>query len=166
MTLGTGFGTKGLTDKNLPNDGLLNKLDNNEAALAGSHTPNMLLTMLFLLIVFTRETSIFASCEFSKDCATPFNLDAINDLLIIPFATLHIPFIWKFKCSFFKSGNTVDKMIIDYKTYRPQPFTKELSKNIKDVFEVKPLVIHLESGTLAQEFELSVKAPRFVDKRT
>jgi phenylacetate-CoA ligase len=33
------------------------------------------------------------------------------------------------------------------------------------VFEVRPVINLLETGTLAKEFEASVKAPRFVDKR-
>ncbi len=35
----------------------------------------------------------------------------------------------------------------------------------KATFEVKPEVVVLETGSLAKEFETSVKAPRFVDKR-
>lgn len=36
---------------------------------------------------------------------------------------------------------------------------------IRKVFEVRPEIEVLETGTLAHEFETSVKAPRFVDKR-
>ena len=32
-------------------------------------------------------------------------------------------------------------------------------------FEVTPEIVILERGTLAKEFESSIKAPRFVDKR-
>ncbi len=35
----------------------------------------------------------------------------------------------------------------------------------KATFEVTPEVVVLERGTLAREFEASVKAPRFVDRR-
>ena len=45
----------------------------------------------------------------------------------------------------------------------------ELSKNIiidtKNKFEITPSVIILKRGTLATEFESSLKAPRFVDRR-
>jgi len=35
----------------------------------------------------------------------------------------------------------------------------------RQTFEVRPVVSVLALGTLAKEFESSVKAPRFVDKR-
>lgn len=41
-----------------------------------------------------------------------------------------------------------------------------IARRIKGVFEVSPEVIVLPLGTLAKEFESSVKAPRFVDART
>ena len=42
---------------------------------------------------------------------------------------------------------------------------RELAGSVKARFEVTPEVEVLEPGTLAREFEKSVKAPRFVDKR-
>lgn len=42
----------------------------------------------------------------------------------------------------------------------------ELADIIKKTFEVTPRIEILPTGTLAAEFESSVKAPRFVDKRT
>ncbi len=42
---------------------------------------------------------------------------------------------------------------------------KELESETKRVFEITPQVTILEVGTLAKEFESSVKAPRFVDRR-
>ena len=42
----------------------------------------------------------------------------------------------------------------------------ELSRRIKTVFEVTPEIVVLETGTLAREFESSVKAPRFLDRRS
>jgi phenylacetate-CoA ligase len=36
---------------------------------------------------------------------------------------------------------------------------------VRKTFEVRPDVEVLPTGTLAREFESSVKAPRFVDKR-
>ncbi len=41
----------------------------------------------------------------------------------------------------------------------------QISRAIKTAFEVQPAVETLELGTLAQRFESSVKAPRFVDQR-
>ena len=43
--------------------------------------------------------------------------------------------------------------------------SKTIIKDTKNKFEVTPKVVILERGTLANEFENSVKAPRFVDKR-
>jgi len=42
---------------------------------------------------------------------------------------------------------------------------KELESETKRVFEITLQVTILEVGTLAKEFENSVKAPRFVDRR-
>lgn len=46
-----------------------------------------------------------------------------------------------------------------------QAVALELTKGIKDTFEVTPELVTLETGTLAKEFEASVKAPRFTDSR-
>jgi phenylacetate-CoA ligase len=43
--------------------------------------------------------------------------------------------------------------------------TRTLSEAVKARFELTPEVEVLETGTLAREFEKSVKAPRFVDRR-
>jgi len=40
-----------------------------------------------------------------------------------------------------------------------------LANKVRSVFEVRPDIEVLEAGTLAKEFESSVKAPRFVDRR-
>jgi hypothetical protein len=44
--------------------------------------------------------------------------------------------------------------------------TENLQANIRNTFEVTAGVNILERGTLALEFEQSVKAQRFLDKRT
>ena len=36
---------------------------------------------------------------------------------------------------------------------------------MREQFELTPQVVVLETGTLAKEFEASVKMPRFVDRR-
>jgi phenylacetate-CoA ligase len=46
-----------------------------------------------------------------------------------------------------------------------QAATRDLSNVIRGTFEVKPEVIVLPLGTLAKEFEASIKAPRILDKR-
>jgi phenylacetate-CoA ligase len=40
-----------------------------------------------------------------------------------------------------------------------------VERQTKMKFEVTPTIVVLEAGTLAREFESSVKAPRFVDAR-
>ncbi len=42
---------------------------------------------------------------------------------------------------------------------------RDVERRTKALFEVSPEVVVLETGTLAAEFEASVKAPRFVDRR-
>ena len=42
---------------------------------------------------------------------------------------------------------------------------QRVSNAIKATFEVSPEIVVLESGTLATEFESSVKAPGFADRR-
>jgi phenylacetate-CoA ligase len=42
----------------------------------------------------------------------------------------------------------------------------QLEKSIKNKFEVTPVLRPVPPGTVAREFESSVKAPRFLDKRT
>ncbi len=47
----------------------------------------------------------------------------------------------------------------------PAALHAKLNSAFKQTFESSPEVVVLERGTLAKEFEASVKAPRFVDKR-
>ena len=48
----------------------------------------------------------------------------------------------------------------------PAAAAAEVEHEIKRVFEISPHVVTLELGTLAREFESSVKAPRIRDLRT
>jgi hypothetical protein len=41
----------------------------------------------------------------------------------------------------------------------------DLEKSIKARFEITPVIRAVPPGTIAREFESSVKAPRFLDKR-
>jgi phenylacetate-CoA ligase len=41
----------------------------------------------------------------------------------------------------------------------------EIERAVKARFEVTPLIRRVPPGTIAREFESSVKAPRFLDKR-
>ena len=99
---------------------------------------------------------------FSKIKGININHSEFEDFIF------RIPEINDFKVEF-QATDGLDELLLSVeisKLTNSKILIKELSKNIKDVFEVKPMIIQLESGTLAQEFELSVKAPRFVDTRT
>ena len=42
---------------------------------------------------------------------------------------------------------------------------EDLERRTKETFELSPDIVILEPGVLAGEFEASVKAPRFIDRR-
>jgi phenylacetate-CoA ligase len=48
----------------------------------------------------------------------------------------------------------------------PDAAAREVVQAVKRTFEVSPEVTVLDLGTLAKNFESSIKAPRFVDERT
>ncbi|MGB7100646.1 MAG: AMP-binding protein [Xanthobacteraceae bacterium] len=50
-------------------------------------------------------------------------------------------------------------------TVDPDAACTRVGSSVKEVFEITPLVEALKRGTLATEFERSLKAPRFVDRR-
>ena len=66
------------------------------------------------------------------------------------------------------SDNDLDVLRLSIEVLHSRNSVK-LSENIiadtKNKFEVTPTVAVLKRGTLAMEFESSVKAPRFVDRR-
>jgi len=47
----------------------------------------------------------------------------------------------------------------------PTPVTDGLQTAVRDTFGLTPEVVVLDAGTLAKEFEASVKTPRFSDRR-
>jgi phenylacetate-CoA ligase len=47
----------------------------------------------------------------------------------------------------------------------PAPVSDGLQTTVRDTFGLTPEVVVLDAGTLAKEFEASVKTPRFVDRR-
>jgi phenylacetate-CoA ligase len=51
------------------------------------------------------------------------------------------------------------------RTVDPATVAATLADAVKRTFEITPEVAVLETGTLAREFEASVKAPRFADRR-
>ena len=65
-----------------------------------------------------------------------------------------------------EGGSDILYLGIELKRGSNAQHAEELVENtIRQTFEVRPEVDVLEIGTLAKEFESSVKAPRFVDKR-
>jgi phenylacetate-CoA ligase len=47
----------------------------------------------------------------------------------------------------------------------PAAAAERLKAAVHDRFELTPRIVMVEAGTLAKEFEASVKMPRFVDRR-
>jgi phenylacetate-CoA ligase len=47
----------------------------------------------------------------------------------------------------------------------PGPVSDGLQTMVRDTFGLTPEIVVLDAGTLAKEFETSVKTPRFVDRR-
>ncbi len=47
----------------------------------------------------------------------------------------------------------------------PDIVTSDIAERVRKIFEVRPDITVVEPGDLAREFETSVKAPRFVDRR-
>lgn len=72
-----------------------------------------------------------------------------------------------FKCELVNTGaNDVFRLSIELaRNVDGAGTVNALGTRIKDTFEVSPEIAVLPAGTLAQEFESSVKAPRFSDNR-
>ncbi len=72
-----------------------------------------------------------------------------------------------FKCELVTAGAN-DRLRVSIEVRRganAEAVTRELTRGVKETFEVSPELVILETGTLAREFESSVKAPRFTDSR-
>lgn len=73
-----------------------------------------------------------------------------------------------FKCEAVTVG-ALDRLRVSVELRReadPAAAVAEVEREIKRVFEISPQVVTLEVGTLAREFESSIKAPRIRDLRT
>jgi phenylacetate-CoA ligase len=58
------------------------------------------------------------------------------------------------------------RVLIEIKGTQDESATcNDVGTSIKSVFEITPVVEALKRGTLATEFERSLKAPRFIDRR-
>jgi phenylacetate-CoA ligase len=65
-----------------------------------------------------------------------------------------------------EGGNDILRLAIEVRRGTDAgALAKTLSLKIKESFELAPQIVVLETGTLAREFEASVKAARFVDRR-
>lgn len=72
-----------------------------------------------------------------------------------------------FKCEAVSEGD-LDLLRLSVEFARgtdPSAASRALAHAVKQAFEVTPEVVVLATGTLAREFESSVKAPRFADRR-
>jgi phenylacetate-CoA ligase len=73
-----------------------------------------------------------------------------------------------FKLELASAGSGLDTLVLSVELRRgaeTAATAREITERTKAVFEVTPEIRVLELGTLAKEFESSVKAPRFVDRR-
>ena len=79
-----------------------------------------------------------------------------------------IPEILDFKAEAVTSQDDRENLCLSVEIKREADAAKvmaDLVERVKRTFELTPVPIQLENGTLAREFESSVKAPRFVDLR-
>ena len=64
------------------------------------------------------------------------------------------------------SGNDILRLLIEpRRDINENTLRSEVDANVRKTFEVTPEIVFLERGTLGKEFEASIKAARFVDKR-
>jgi phenylacetate-CoA ligase len=78
-----------------------------------------------------------------------------------------VPEVSDFKCEAVGTGG-LDQLRVSIEVKRgaaPPAVAAALAQAVKRVFEVTPEIVVLETGTVAREFESSVKAPRFADRR-
>jgi phenylacetate-CoA ligase len=78
-----------------------------------------------------------------------------------------VPEVSDFKCEAVATGD-LDQLRVSIEVKRgaePAAVAATLAQMVKRTFEVTPEIVVLDTGTLAREFESSVKAPRFADRR-
>jgi len=65
-----------------------------------------------------------------------------------------------------ESGNDILRLLIEpRRDINENALRGEVDATVRKTFEVTPEIVFLERGTLGKEFEASIKAARFVDKR-
>jgi len=112
--------------------------------------------------------SVFPMIRHAHRTAGFFKVRGVNvnhsDLEDFMFA---LPTIGDFKAEAVNDGgNDILRLTIESTGGGPAgDLATTLSAEIKAAFEITPEIVVAERGTLAREFEKSVKAPRFVDRR-
>ena len=99
---------------------------------------------------------------FSKIRGININHSEFEDFIF------RIPEINDFKVEFIATDG-LDELVVSVEIQQnteTETLIQNLSAEIRRVFEIRSVIKQMTAGTLAQEFEASVKAPRFVDKRT
>jgi phenylacetate-CoA ligase len=99
---------------------------------------------------------------FFKVRGVNINHNELEDLMF------YNPGIQDFKAEVTSSENGLDslRLLIEPRRGRDVAELKQtISDNVRSTFEVTPEITFLEFGTLGKEFESSIKAARFVDKR-
>ena len=78
------------------------------------------------------------------------------------------PSIQDFKCEIVTGADDLERLKVSVELKRDaneEAVSADLNSRIKNTFEVTPELVRLDLGSLAQEFEGAVKAPRFQDNR-
>ena len=108
---------------------------------------------------------LFGKTLFSQAVATPGSLDLTQQERTLVFADIRVN---DFKLEVATAATGLDALVLSLEIRRgsePSAAATDIAAKAKLTFEVAPEVRVLELGTLAKEFETSVKAPRFVDRR-
>ena len=73
-----------------------------------------------------------------------------------------------FKAEAITADDGNDELLISIEVPRggmPESIAVKLGEQVRSIFEIRPRIDTLTAGSLAKEFETSVKAPRFIDRR-
>ena len=98
---------------------------------------------------------------FSKIRGVNINHSEFEDFIF------RVPEVNDFKVEFVATEG-LDNLVVSIETGRgsdADSIAGTLAEDIRRIFEVRPVIDILDTGSLAKEFEASVKTPRFVDKR-
>jgi phenylacetate-CoA ligase len=99
---------------------------------------------------------------FFKVRGVNINHNELEDLMF------YNPGIQDFKAEVINTDNGLDVLRLLVEPRRgleTADLGQRIAASVRSTFEVAPEIVFLESGTLGKEFETSIKAARFVDKR-